>query len=99
MNIANALLKKWLVRRRNACLRKSKHYYKLYQEQCKLPSTTYYDNNGKEFVVTNYTKNVPWFLRPDASPSVSLKTEYYNWYSYYNSKFKEYQNKLDKLCD
>ncbi len=100
MNIANALLKKWLVRRRNACSRKGEHYYKLYQEQCKLnstyPSTTYYDNNGEEFVITDYTKNVPWFLNSDTSPS--LKTQYYNRYFDYNSKSKEYQNKLDKLC-
>lgn len=100
MNIANALLKKWLVWKRDACSHKSKNYYLLYQEQSKLnstyPSKTYYDNNGEEFVITDYTKNVPWFLNYITSPS--LESKYYDKYIHYNIKAKEYQKKLDCIC-
>lgn len=100
MNIANALLKRWLVRMRDACFNKSQYYYSLYQEQHKLnstyPSTTSYDSNGEEWVITDYTKNVPWFLNANTSPS--LESKYYKRYIDYDIKFKEYQKKLDRIC-
>lgn len=100
MNIANALLKKWFVWRRDVCSHKSDHYHSLYKEQDKLnstyPSETYYDNDGKEFVMVDYTKNVPWFLNEHTT--YSLANRYYDLYIDYSLKANEYQKKLDRIC-